>query len=90
MKENYPGSQWRYGPVGLQAHRGRKARLQDQEETRRRPRRSPIVRLIYKLYLYGDGTSGALGVKEVVKWLNRNGYELVGARLSGSPAFTRF
>jgi DNA invertase Pin-like site-specific DNA recombinase len=32
------------------------------------------IRLIYKLYLYGDGTSGALGVKEVVKWLNRNGY----------------
>jgi site-specific DNA recombinase len=32
------------------------------------------VRLISKLYLYGDGTSGALGVKEVVKWLNRNGY----------------
>ena len=32
------------------------------------------VRLIYKLYLHGDGTSGALGVKEVVKWLNRNGY----------------
>jgi site-specific DNA recombinase len=26
------------------------------------------------LYLHGDGTSGALGVKEVVKWLNRNGY----------------
>jgi len=32
------------------------------------------IRLIYNLYLYGDGTSGALGVKEVVKWLNRNGY----------------
>ncbi|YBW41060.1 recombinase family protein [Nitrobacter sp. TKz-YC01] len=32
------------------------------------------VRLIYKLYLYGDGTSGSLGVKEIVKWLNRNGY----------------
>src|SRR5262245_16998080 len=32
------------------------------------------VRLTYKLYLYGDGTSGALGVKEVVKWLNHNGY----------------
>jgi DNA invertase Pin-like site-specific DNA recombinase len=26
------------------------------------------IRLIYKLYLQGDGTSGALGVKEVVKW----------------------
>src|SRR3954453_21962855 len=32
------------------------------------------VRLIFKLYLYGDGSSGALGVKEVVKWLNRNGH----------------
>jgi site-specific DNA recombinase len=33
-----------------------------------------IVRLIYKLYLHGDGQSGALGVKEVVKWLNTKGY----------------
>ncbi|MGY8664199.1 recombinase family protein [Bradyrhizobium sp. UFLA05-109] len=35
---------------------------------------SETVRLIYKLYLYGDGSSGALGVKEVVKWLNSRGY----------------
>lgn len=32
------------------------------------------VRLIFKLYLHGDGTSGALGVKEVVKWLDSRGY----------------
>jgi site-specific DNA recombinase len=32
------------------------------------------VQLIFKLYLHGDGTSGALGVKEVVKWLNSRGY----------------
>jgi site-specific DNA recombinase len=38
------------------------------------PVEAECVRLICKLYLYGDGTSGALGVKEVVKWLNRNGY----------------
>lgn len=38
------------------------------------PVEAECVRLIYKLYLYGDGTSGALGIKEVVKWLNRNGY----------------
>ena len=38
------------------------------------PVEAEYIRLIYKLYLYGDGTSGALGVKEVVKWLNRNGY----------------
>jgi len=30
--------------------------------------------LIYKLYLNGDGTSGALGVKEIVKCLNGRGY----------------
>lgn len=35
---------------------------------------SETVRLIYKLYLYGDGSSGALGVKEVAKWLNGRGY----------------
>jgi site-specific DNA recombinase len=32
------------------------------------------VKLIYRLYLYGDGNSGALGVKEVVKRLNAKGY----------------
>jgi len=38
------------------------------------PVEAECVRLIHRLYLYGDGTSGALGIKEVVKWLNRNGY----------------
>ena len=38
------------------------------------PVEAETVRLIFKLYLHGDGNSGALGVKEVVKWLNRNGY----------------
>jgi site-specific DNA recombinase len=32
------------------------------------------VRLIYKLYLDGDGTTGPLGVKETTKWLNSHGY----------------
>jgi site-specific DNA recombinase len=35
---------------------------------------SETVQLIFKLYLYGDGTSGALGAKEIVKWLNSRGY----------------
>ena len=38
------------------------------------PVEAETVRLIYKLYLQGDGQSGALGVKEVVKWLNGRGY----------------
>jgi site-specific DNA recombinase len=32
------------------------------------------VRLIFKLYLNGDGETGALGIKEIVKWLNARGY----------------
>lgn len=38
------------------------------------PVEADTVRLIYNLYLKGDGQSGALGVKEVVKWLNSQGH----------------
>ena len=38
------------------------------------PVEAETVRLIFKLYLHGDDASGALGVKEVVKWLNARGY----------------
>src|SRR5262252_7536021 len=38
------------------------------------PVEAETVRLIFKLYLLGDGSSGALGVKEIVKWLNGRGY----------------
>jgi site-specific DNA recombinase len=38
------------------------------------PVEAETVRLVFKLYLHGDGKSGALGVKEVVKWLNARGY----------------
>lgn len=33
-----------------------------------------VVRLIFELYLKGDGTSGPLGVKKVTEWLNDHGY----------------
>ena len=32
------------------------------------------VRLIYRHYPEGDGTTGPLGVKETTKWLNSHGY----------------
>ena len=32
------------------------------------------VRLMFKLYLEGDGNTGPLGVKETTKWLNSHGY----------------
>ena len=38
------------------------------------PVEAETIRLIFELYLHGDGKSGALGVKEIVKWLNTRGY----------------
>ncbi|CAA6606124.1 Resolvase domain [Rhodospirillaceae bacterium LM-1] len=38
------------------------------------PVEAEIVKLIFRLYLYGDGQSGPLGIKEIVKFLNSNGY----------------
>ncbi len=38
------------------------------------PVEAEIVRLIFRLYLEGDGVGGPLGVKDVTSWLNNNGY----------------
>jgi DNA invertase Pin-like site-specific DNA recombinase len=38
------------------------------------PVEAETVRLIFKLYLEGDGASGPFGVKETTAWLNRHGY----------------
>ena len=38
------------------------------------PVEAETVRLIYQLYLEGDGRIGPLGIKELTKWLNKNGH----------------
>lgn len=38
------------------------------------PVEAELVRLIYKLYLEGEGSTGPLGIKELTKWLNSHGY----------------
>ena len=38
------------------------------------PVEAETVRLIFRLYLEGDGETGPLGVKETTKWLNSHGY----------------
>jgi site-specific DNA recombinase len=37
------------------------------------PKESEIVKLAFHLYLYGDGKTGALGIKDLTSYLNRNG-----------------
>ena len=62
------------GAARLQTGRGRKARPKIKKKLDLDHVEAETVQLIFKLYLYGDGDSGALGVKQVIKWLNRNGY----------------
>jgi DNA invertase Pin-like site-specific DNA recombinase/uncharacterized protein (UPF0179 family) len=38
------------------------------------PEHAPTVKLIYELYLEGDGVNGPLGIKNIVKYLNDHGY----------------
>src|SRR5205085_6282794 len=35
---------------------------------------APLVRRIFSLYLEGDGSSGPLGIKKIVSWLNGRNY----------------
>jgi site-specific DNA recombinase len=76
MKENARQGFWngatcplgyRLVEVGKRANKVKKALAIDAVD-------AETVKLIYRLYLYGDGKSGALGVKEVVKRLNAEGY----------------
>jgi DNA invertase Pin-like site-specific DNA recombinase len=76
MKENASQGFWNgaTAPLGYKLVEAEKRGTKIKKKLDIDPVEAECVRLIYKLYLYGDGTSGALGIKEVVKWLNRNGH----------------
>src|SRR6476661_1725571 len=76
MKENARQGFWNGAtpPLGYKLVEAEKRGEKIKKKLEGDPIEVETVRLIYKLYLHGDGSSGALGVKEVVKWLNRTGY----------------
>src|SRR5215470_2738396 len=76
MKENARQGFWNGAivPLGYRLVEAEKRGTKVKKKLDIDPVEAEIARLIFKLYLYGDGTSGALGVKEVVKWLNARGY----------------
>ena len=39
------------------------------------PREAEVVRMIFELFLEGDGTRGSMGIKDIASWLNRRGYK---------------
>ncbi len=50
------------------------------------PVEAETVRLIFRLYTQGDGSIGPLGIKDVVKYLNRQGYRTrLGATFGVGP-----
>ena len=49
-------------------------------------REAATVRQIFKLFREGDGSVGPMGVKDIVSWLNRNGFR----NRNGNPFYTSF
>jgi DNA invertase Pin-like site-specific DNA recombinase len=76
MKENARQGFWNgaTAPLGYKLVEAEKRGTKIKKKLDIDPVEAETARLIFKLYLQGDGGSGALGVKEVVKWLNRHGY----------------
>ncbi len=76
MKENARQGFWNgsMAPLGYRLVEADKRGTKVKKKLDVDPVEAETVRLIFKLYLYGDSTSGALGVKEIVKWLNARGY----------------
>jgi site-specific DNA recombinase len=76
MKENARQGFWNGAtpPLGYRLIEAEKRGAKIKKKPAVDPVEAETVRLIFKLYLLGDGSSGALGVKEIVKWLNGRGY----------------
>jgi site-specific DNA recombinase len=76
MKENARQGFWNgaTAPLGYRLVEAERRGAKIKKKLEVDPVEAETVQLIYKLYLHRDGNSGALGIKEVVKWLNGNGY----------------
>jgi site-specific DNA recombinase len=76
MKENARQGFWNgaTAPLGYRLVEAEKRGTKVKKKLDIEPVEAETVRLIFELYLHGDGKSGALGVKEIVKWLNARGY----------------
>jgi hypothetical protein len=91
MKENARQGFWNgtTAPLGYRVVEAERRGTKVKRKLALDPVEAEYVKLIYKLYLYGDGTSGALGIKEVVNGSTAMATGPVAARPLGSPASTR-
>ena len=76
MKENARQGFWNgaTAPLGYKVVESEKRGAKIKKKLDIDPAEVETVQLMFTLYLNGDGQSGALGVKEIAKWLNARGY----------------
>jgi site-specific DNA recombinase len=76
MKENARQGFWNGAmpPLGYRVIEAEKRGSKIKKKLDIDPVEAETARLIFTLYLNGDGESGALGVKGIVKWLNARGH----------------
>src|SRR5258705_5546541 len=76
MKENARQGFWNGAtpPLGYKLIEAEKRGAKIKKKLEVDPVEAETARFIFKRYLNVDGSSGALGVKEIIKWLNGRGY----------------
>ena len=77
MQENARQGFWNGSkpPFGYKAIAAEKRGDKTKKKLNIDPKAAEIVKLIFKLFLEGDGGAGPLGVKHIAKWLNARGYK---------------
>jgi site-specific DNA recombinase len=76
MRQNAASGFWNGAtpPLGYKTIDAEKRGQKIKKRIALEPTEAELVRLIYKLYLEGDGTTGPLGVNGITRWLNDRGY----------------
>ena len=63
-------------PFGYRTYVAEQAGAKEKKKLEIDPRQAGLVKLIFQLYVHGDGKSGPLGIKNTVSYLSAKGYSL--------------
>lgn len=76
MLENARRGYWNGAipPFGYQTVTVERHGNKDKKKLQIEPKEAEIVKLIFRLYLFGDGKTGALGIKDITSYLNAKGF----------------
>ncbi|WP_363695600.1 recombinase family protein [Sphingomonas sp.] len=61
-------------PLGYRTYVAERRGKKDKKKLEIDPAERPLVELIFRLYMEGDGTGEPLGIGSIVKWLREHGY----------------